>query len=143
MTSGRKTVPAACDEDGSNLESDETRPTHHVVIPQRDPFDQREPVAPHHVSEAPDTFVACSPVELDQDLILVLAQIADVSQSVCAAVDLRAAARVDVPRREGTASPAETPHPLPRHPRCRRGVAGARSGCARSEPCAADEVWPS
>src|SRR4249919_1818047 len=92
MTCRRKTVPAACDEDGSNLESDETRPVHHVVpaVPQRDPFDQREPVISHHVSEAPDTFVACSPVELDQDLIVVVAHIAGVSQSVSAPLSISA-----------------------------------------------------
>ena len=92
MTSSRKTVPAACDEDGSNLESDETRPVHHLVpaVPRRDPLDQCEPVVPHHVSEAPDTFVACSPVELDQDLIVVVAHIADVSQSVSAPLPISA-----------------------------------------------------
>jgi hypothetical protein len=63
------------------------------AVAQRDPLDQGELVVAIHVSEPLDTFVPGSPVELSQDSIAVVADIAQMAGRVSAAVDFHAAVR--------------------------------------------------
>jgi hypothetical protein len=65
---------------------------HHVVpaVAQRDPLDERELIVSVHVPEAANSLMACASIELDQDLIVVIANIACVWQAVSALLSIPA-----------------------------------------------------
>jgi hypothetical protein len=82
--SGRQATPAAGDQCRRDLKSHQAWSVHHIepAVAQRDPLDQSELVVAIHVAKPLNTFVAGSAIELDQDPIVVVADIAQVWQPV-------------------------------------------------------------
>ena len=82
--SSRQAAPAAGDQGRRDLKGHQTRSMDDIepAVAQREPRDQSELVVAIHVSEPLNTFVAGTAVELDQDSILVVADIAHVGQAV-------------------------------------------------------------
>src|SRR5688500_8423049 len=81
--SGQATPPAS-DQGRRDLKGHQTWSVDYIepAVAQRDPLDQSELVVAIHVSEPLDTFVPGSPVELNQDSIAVVADIAQIWQAV-------------------------------------------------------------
>src|SRR6476619_187015 len=81
--SGGQAGPAARNQGGGNLESDNAGSVHHVepAIAQSDPFDKGELIVTLHVTEQANAFMAFSTIQLKQKLIVVVADITCVWQA--------------------------------------------------------------
>ena len=89
---GRQAIPAARCQGGGNLESDNTGSVHQVIpaVAQRDPLDKGELIVTLHVTEQANAFMAFSTVQLNQELILVVTDIACVWQAASALLPIAA-----------------------------------------------------